>query len=218
MSKHPFKIIFFFFLIGAVLLPSPAHAALSWRYSLRQALKEAKKTGTPVMIDFYTDWCHWCKKLDQDTYSDAAVKRRAEYFLCVKVDGDKERELVKAYGVRGYPTVLFLNSEGSTIGRIPGYVGPEDFLKVMDDVLKETDGYNKRSPRQKTDADRIPREPSPTGLELSGIMYDPETPVAIINGEFVKEGESIGGATVAEITKNSVRLDRQGKEIILTTD
>lgn len=48
------------------------------------------------------------------------------------------------------------------------------------------------------------------GLELSGIVWDPQTPLVIINKVLLKEGEKVEDATVMRIFKDSVLLSREG--------
>jgi len=48
------------------------------------------------------------------------------------------------------------------------------------------------------------------GLELSGIVWDPQTPLAIINQTLVKQGGNVENATVVRISKDSVLLAREG--------
>lgn len=52
-------------------------------------------------------------------------------------------------------------------------------------------------------------------LGLQGIVMDPLSPFAIINGEVIKEGETIGGATVVLIQKTKVILKKGKEEIVL---
>jgi len=120
--------------------PEPARvrapSSISWRYDLEDGLAEAKRTDKPVMADFYTDWCGWCKKLDEDTYKDKDVLALAAGFVCVKIDADKDKESAKKYKVSGYPTIIFFNPAGNEIGRIGGYLPGEDFASRMKDFLK----------------------------------------------------------------------------------
>ncbi len=115
---------------------SQAAQAISWEHDLTQALKEASGKGSPVMADFYTEWCGWCKKLDSDTYSDKSVNDLSGKFICVKVDADKSSELAGKYGVRGYPTIIFLNSKGDVVEKVVGYVDAEGLKKTMNKVLQ----------------------------------------------------------------------------------
>jgi hypothetical protein len=57
---------------------------------------------------------------------------------------------------------------------------------------------------------------SPYGVQLSGIMWDKEKPVAIINGEIVKAGDTVDGKIVVAVKQDRVILDDGSKEIELT--
>lgn len=94
-------------LIAAAVFMASEACAISWEYDLDDAIARSKKEGKPVMADFYTDWCGWCKKLDNETYKDKAVSDLSQKFLCVKVNGDAQRDLTTKYRVNGYPTVIF---------------------------------------------------------------------------------------------------------------
>lgn len=52
-------------------------------------------------------------------------------------------------------------------------------------------------------------------LNLEGVVMDPVSPFAIINGEIRKEGDEIGGATVVLIQPSKVILKRGDQEIVL---
>lgn len=108
---------------------------ISWENSLEKGLQLAKQNNKPIMVDFYTDWCGWCKKLDSDTYSNTKVQALADKFICVKVNGDKDRANTAKYGVNGYPTIVFLSSEGKEIDRNVGYTIPEELTKTMQKLL-----------------------------------------------------------------------------------
>ncbi len=137
MSKKIFTGILFL-AVAASLLHSASAYAISWKYDLVAALKEAGDSGKPVMVDFYTEWCGWCKKLDADTYTNSNVQKLAEKFICVKVDADKAPETAARYGVSGYPTIIFLNSSGIPVEKIVGYKGPAPFAQTMSAVLGKT--------------------------------------------------------------------------------
>ncbi len=105
--------------------------------SLEKALDKARSLSKPVMIDFYTDWCGWCKKLDETTYANSNVVELSRKFVCLKLDADGEgAEAVRRYQIRGFPTILFLNSAGEETKRVVGYMGPAEFAVVMREVLK----------------------------------------------------------------------------------
>src|SRR6266853_1203265 len=65
--------------ISAVIIFLIAHSAtggdkqeLKWK-AFNAGFAEAKKNNKKVMVDVYTDWCGWCKRLDKDTYSNGKV-------------------------------------------------------------------------------------------------------------------------------------------------
>jgi thioredoxin-related protein len=49
----------------------------------------------------------------------------------LKIDGDKHEDLAARYGVQGYPTTLFLKSDGKAVAGFVGYAGPAEMLKLM---------------------------------------------------------------------------------------
>jgi len=159
----------FFTLIAALLCvsvtASSAYAAITWAGNLSSALKEAKSKNKPVMADFYTDWCGWCKKLDRDTYADPEVANLAKKFICVKVNGDKYPDLVSKYGVSGYPTILFLGPDGNKTDAIVGYVNAEGMLSRMNSVLSKLPAEKpaEKAEDKKEEMSEKPEDKKPAG-------------------------------------------------------
>jgi thioredoxin-related protein len=56
-------------------------------------------------------------------YTAAPVVDAAAGVIAVEIDGDESRELVKSYGVQGYPTLILLDGSGREIRRAVGYQG-----------------------------------------------------------------------------------------------
>jgi tetratricopeptide (TPR) repeat protein len=113
---------------------------IAWAKSLATAKEQARRDKTLIMVDFYTDWCGWCKKLDADTYTDPTVVRQSRQLVALKLDAEDKGEGQKAaetYKVRGYPTILFLDPDesdspaGGVVGKIGGYLPPEPFAEQM---------------------------------------------------------------------------------------
>ena len=128
------KMMALFVAVLLVLGTAPAWA-IQWESDLGKALEEAKSAGKPVIADFYTDWCGWCKKLDKDVYEDAAVNRLAEKFICVKVNCELDKSSPSKYNVRGYPTIVFFNSAGGVEETVVGYRAAAAFAGIMNKVL-----------------------------------------------------------------------------------
>ncbi len=110
---------------------------IRWLYNLNDGKIEARDTGKPLMVDFYADWCGWCKKLDTDVYAKPEIVGLSEKFVNVKVDTDKYGRDAQAFGVRGLPTIVFLKSDGTILQQISGYRDSEEFVRVMNEVLAD---------------------------------------------------------------------------------
>ena len=123
------------------LLASGAWAKdIDWQKNYDSALEKAKKEKKLVLVDIYTDWCGWCKKLDRDTYSDKDVQAKlAKDFIAVKVNPEKSSEgkkLQQQFGVRGFPYIAFVDADGKKISQISGYLPAAAFLQQLEQVTK----------------------------------------------------------------------------------
>jgi len=127
--------------------PRAAWAAgteVTWATSYADANAKAKAGGKLVMIDFYTDWCGWCKKLDKDTYTNARVAALTDKeCVSVKVNAEKEGiALAKKYAVTGFPTILFLDpATGAVAGRIGGYMPPAPFAAQVGKIAADNRAF-----------------------------------------------------------------------------
>jgi len=116
---------------------------LNW-LSYDEGLLKAEKENKYILIDFYTDSCSWCKKLDKEVYSNEEVKKiLLDKFITIRVDANSqnkveengqeiaEGKLATVYQVTGYPTTWFLESNHSRVAPLPGYVTTEQFIPVL---------------------------------------------------------------------------------------
>ncbi len=126
----------------AQAVPSTAKD-LSWR-EWNSGVKEAGSSDRFVLVDVYTDWCGWCKRMDRDVYSQREVRDYlSQKFVVVKLDAESEtpasyegksytaRTLANRFRVNSYPTTIFLRPGGSHIANVPGYVPADRFLLLL---------------------------------------------------------------------------------------
>ncbi|MBK7872288.1 MAG: DUF255 domain-containing protein [Saprospiraceae bacterium] len=123
---------------------------LTWE----EAIKAAEENPKKIFIDVYTDWCGWCKKMDQTTFKDAAVvKYMNENFYAVKFDAEQKGEVqYKGYTLKfiasgrrgvhelayslldgrlGYPSYVYLDENQDRITISPGFKTADTFVKEI---------------------------------------------------------------------------------------
>ncbi len=127
-------------LLGLFATSIGAESALAagnvkWATSWDAASKQAKERNTIIMIDFYADWCGWCKQLDKKTFADARVVEQLNRLVPLKIDGDNDRAMVARYNVSGYPNIVFVDASGKVVHRIDGYLDPQPFLQQVSALL-----------------------------------------------------------------------------------
>ncbi len=106
----------------------------------QELLDEAKRTGKPFFVDFYTDWCGPCKMMDKQTFKNADVGEYAEqHFLAYKINAEKGEGIALAnkYNVNAYPSIYFFNAEGKRIGKEVGFQDANRFLYTMEKYVKK---------------------------------------------------------------------------------
>jgi thioredoxin-related protein len=133
--------------------PKSAEGAIKWM-SWEDAVKANEKAKKIFFIDFYTDWCGWCKKMDATTFSDPAVAAYVnENFYPVKFNAEQKEEVVfngqtfkwqaggrggvhmLAYslldGRLGYPSYVYLTPTYERILISPGFKPAPDLQKEL---------------------------------------------------------------------------------------
>ena len=117
-----------------------ATVEVSWESDMPAALERARTEGKPVLVNFYADWCVWCKRLESTTLRDAkvaSVLQNRVVPLSLNVEGDG-KELSNEYQVDGLPTVIVLDASGRELGRIPGYMPPDSFLERVENFIQQS--------------------------------------------------------------------------------
>lgn len=144
----PCLLIFVLFTYGI-----PLHAgdktSVMW-LPFEKGVSEAQRTGKKVMIDVYTDWCGWCKRMDRDTYANAEIADYlAKKYIAIRLNAESEaslhyrgesyteRELAEAFGITGYPSIIFLKENGEPITVYPGYANAQQFRTVLSYVADD---------------------------------------------------------------------------------
>lgn len=110
---------------------------IKW-FSYDEAMALSKSQNKKVYINFYTDWCGYCTKMEKKTFTDEKVIAYLnKNYLPVRVNAEKNRKVAAQYRAFQFPDNTFVASNGEFIGKQPGYLGPSDFLKVIQFVYED---------------------------------------------------------------------------------
>ncbi|QDU66371.1 thioredoxin family protein [Engelhardtia mirabilis] len=124
-----------------------------WYADFDVAAAAAKEQGKDLFVDFTgSDWCGWCIKLDGEVFEHEEFLAPAqEQFVLLKLDfpnseevkakvpnPDRNDELSKLYGIRGFPTVLLMTADGTAYAST-GYRdgGPEKYVEHLTEIRAE---------------------------------------------------------------------------------
>ncbi|HEY9165633.1 MAG TPA: thioredoxin fold domain-containing protein [Candidatus Kryptonia bacterium] len=131
-----------------------------------EGIRQAAESHKKILIDVYTDWCGWCKKMESDTYSDQGVKDYLlSNYVLVKLNAESDAketvdsqqvtqaQIAGAFGVDGYPTTIFLDSNGHPITMAPGYMKPDTFIGVLKYIAE--DAYKKMGYKEYLDSQGV---------------------------------------------------------------
>ena len=116
---------------------------IQW-HPYNEGMALGKSKNKKVLINFYADWCGYCKLMDQKTFADPTViSYLNEHFISIKVNADKERMVAAIYRVNPLPDTWFISEKGKPIGNKLGFVSAKDLLPILKFI--STDSYLKMS-------------------------------------------------------------------------
>lgn len=135
---------------------TPTSEKIKW-ISFEEAVKLNETTPKKIFIDVYTDWCGWCKKMDQTTFIDPeVVKYINDNFHAVKFDAEQSESIefmgytfvnenpngprkgthqlaaALLQGKMSYPSYVFMNEKNQIITVLPGYVEAKNLIPILE--------------------------------------------------------------------------------------
>ncbi|MDE0561292.1 thioredoxin fold domain-containing protein [Algoriphagus sp. NF] len=104
-----------------------------------------------LLVDVYTDWCGWCKKMDKETFTDPeVVKYVNENFYAVKLNAEdnertfdfmgkkfSEAQMAASMRVRSYPNFVIIEPTLQNIAQLPGYRPADAFLEGINELIEK---------------------------------------------------------------------------------
>jgi thioredoxin-related protein len=121
-------------------------------YSMTEIRQLSAQKPKKLVIDVYTDWCSWCKKMDKTTYqNERVIQQLNEDFYFVKLNAEtrdsiffdnkiftfqkqyKANEFAVALlnGQMSYPSTVFLDEKLALLTVVPGYLTPKDLSPIL---------------------------------------------------------------------------------------
>jgi thioredoxin-related protein len=153
--------------------PAPAaESGIKWM-SWDQMMEAQKKQHRKVVVDVYTSWCGWCKKMESSTFTDKQIANYVnENFYAVKFDAETKEAIQfkgKQYqfvpqGVNGYnelagqmlnnqmayPTTVYFDENMEEIFPVPGFEDIKMFETVLNFVASNSYKTEKYDQYEKT--------------------------------------------------------------------
>ena len=160
--KHTFAYLIILITFSVVSYGQESIQWNNWQVGMVKAEAENKK----VVVHLYTDWCTWCKKMDQTTFQDSLViKYMNENFVAIKFDAEQRDDIIfkgETYkftrgGLRGYhalasklthgqlkyPTTVFMDEDSKVIQMLPGF---KNSLNLETILTYFAGGHHKNTP------------------------------------------------------------------------
>ncbi len=92
-------------------------------------------SDTPVLVDFYTDWCGPCKMMNPILKN--LKKEMGDKLNIIKVDAEKNADAAIKYQVRGVPT-LILFKKGRILWQQSGVVQLPQLKSIINQKLNQS--------------------------------------------------------------------------------
>lgn len=125
------RIIFSLVFLAACTIVQAQEAIKFKKITFAEAKAEAKASGKLIFLDGYTSWCAPCKWMEGNVFNQAEVAQFYNaHFINTKFDCEVGEgiEIAKTYGIRSFPTYLFLDAEGILVYRTQSRMEADKFL------------------------------------------------------------------------------------------
>jgi len=102
---------------------------------LDRVLADAQLSGTPLLLDWYADWCISCKVIEHEVLNDSTVTERLKGYRLIRFDisasNAEQRTLLDRYQLFGPPALMFFGKDGIERAdvRVIGEINATDFAE-----------------------------------------------------------------------------------------
>jgi thioredoxin-related protein len=144
------KYLSLFFLAFSLSFAANAQDQIKW-LKFEEAIAANAQSPKMLLVDVYTDWCGWCKKMDKETFTDPKVIAYINSnFYAVKMNAEDTKRTFDFMGkeyteatmaatmrVRSYPNFVIIEPKLQNIAQLPGYRQPDAFLTGLTELIEK---------------------------------------------------------------------------------
>jgi thioredoxin 1 len=94
--------------------------------------QEVKESSTPVLVDFWAEWCGPCKMIAP--VLEQIAEEKGETLKIAKLDVDANTTTAQSFGVTGIPTLILFKG-GEPVERIVGFLPKPQLLRRIEPHL-----------------------------------------------------------------------------------
>lgn len=193
-----------------------------------RAIELQRELNVSLIIYFYTDWCSYCRTLDQQYLPAPSVHRALQRSVVVRINpeyGPEEHKIAERYGVVGYPTFLIMDNESAPPRNVQpfrqngNHLTPDQFARACEKAMtflpippkvtrdESRESKDRESTRAVMNATRQTRSAqivevrSGTALSPAGTRSNPLPTIDTVLSKYV---DAIGGRDAQEKVKSRV--------------
>ena len=136
------------------VLTSAAATRLEWIPFSAEAYDRARRSGGPFVIEFAADWCAPCREMKERTFTDSSVREAADGITLLSVDMTDPDEftarVLRSFNIIAAPTTIFYGADGKEWKRHGGFIGPEEFVRLLHETRTRKDDDAPSAPVERT--------------------------------------------------------------------
>ena len=107
----------------------------NWLNSPDEAASVAARSGKLIVVSVGADWCHFCKKMDLETWTNGKVQQAIKQsYVPLKLTDEKHYELLAAMRVKAFPTTIVFTSDRKFLTKMEGYVDAEKMAQLLEQI------------------------------------------------------------------------------------
>lgn len=110
-----------------------------WLDDWERASEVNKDAGKNLLVEFSTQWCPYCKFIEENVFNKEEVIKRLESYTLLNIDGDKKenQQTMDIWNVAGFPTFIILDHAGKEILRFNDVNSVAEFMAFLDKAEKK---------------------------------------------------------------------------------